>query len=107
MRKSYILRDRKLVEVHKSPRRVVAPEVSPDVEAFVSPVDNSVIGSKSHRREHNKRNDCTDIGNDPTMRKHHEYKSDMSPEYVHEVIQAMEQAPSYEDAMDRIYSGDK
>ena len=33
-------------------------------EPFVSPVDGSVIGSRADRREHNRRNNVIDVGND-------------------------------------------
>lgn len=36
------------------PRRV---EIMPDIEPFVSPVDGTVVSSRSRLREHNKRND--------------------------------------------------
>lgn len=38
-----------------------------DIEPFVSVVDWSVVSSRSERREHNKRNQCIDIGDDPAI----------------------------------------
>lgn len=35
-----------------------------DIAPFVSPVDRSVVGSRTGLREHNKRNDVVQIGND-------------------------------------------
>ena len=37
-------------------------------EPFVSPVDGSVITSREQRRQHNARNGCEDVGNDPAFR---------------------------------------
>jgi hypothetical protein len=47
------------------------PMILSDISPFRSPVDNSVIGGRASLREHNKRNDVVQIGNDritPTER---------------------------------------
>lgn len=36
-------------------------EILPDIEPFVSPVDGSVVGSRSSLREHNKRNNVVNF----------------------------------------------
>jgi hypothetical protein len=38
--------------------------IVPDIAPFKSPVDNSVVGSRKALREHNKRNDVIQVGND-------------------------------------------
>lgn len=38
-----------------------APEIMPDIEAFKSPIDGSVISSRSALRQHNKRHEVTNI----------------------------------------------
>jgi hypothetical protein len=38
--------------------------IIPDITEFKSPVDNTVVGSRSALREHNKRNDVIQVGND-------------------------------------------
>lgn len=43
--------------------------VMSDLDPFVSPVDGSVIGSRSDRRAHNRRNGVIDTGNDTTVLK--------------------------------------
>lgn len=43
---------------------VPAPVITRPFDPFVSPVDNSVISDAAQRREHNRRNDCEDVGND-------------------------------------------
>ena len=53
-----------LVEKHKAVSSVNAPMVMGDINTFVSPVDNSVVSSRSKLREHNKRNDVIDIGDE-------------------------------------------
>ena len=40
----------------------------PPEQAFVSPVDGSLITSRTELREHNARNGVTDVGNDPAYR---------------------------------------
>ena len=37
-------------------------------ESFVSPVDGSVVTRRAQRRQHNARNGCEDVGNDPAFR---------------------------------------
>ena len=37
-------------------------------EPFVSPVDGTLITSREQRRQHNARNQCEDVGNDPAFR---------------------------------------
>ncbi len=41
-----------------------APGIMRDVEPFRSPVDRSIIGSRSELREHNKRNGVFQVGNE-------------------------------------------
>lgn len=66
MRKVYVYRDGKIVERGSgSPTRSV--QVMSDLEPFVSPVDGTVISSRSHRRAHNRRNGVIDTGNDTTV----------------------------------------
>ena len=67
MKTTWVLRDRKLVP--KEGSRRIGLQLIPDIaEAFVSPVDGSVISSRSNLREHNVRNGVADVGNDPAFK---------------------------------------
>ena len=48
----------------KSNRRSKSLQVMADIEEFVSPVDKSVIGSRSGLRNHERRHGIRQIGND-------------------------------------------
>ena len=48
----------------KSNRRGKSLQVMSDIEEFVSPVDKSVIGSRSGLRNHERRHGIRQIGND-------------------------------------------
>jgi len=50
----------------KSKRRSKSLQVMADIEEFVSPVDKSVIGSRSGLRDHERRHGIRQIGNDWT-----------------------------------------
>ena len=65
-KRTYVWRDGKMGEkVPAKPGRYHL--VQPDIAPFRSPVDNSVVGSRKARREHNARNGVVDIGNDRTI----------------------------------------
>jgi hypothetical protein len=65
MKSSYVLDSETLKLVPKeefySRQRVGAPCVHGDIDSFVSPVDGSIIGSRSDLREHNKKHGVTDM----------------------------------------------
>lgn len=44
------------------------PMIMADITPFRSPVDNSVVGGRASLREHNRRNDVVQIGNDKVTR---------------------------------------
>ena len=68
MKTTYVLRDGKLVLKEKRSGGV-GLQLIPDIaEAFRSPVDGSVISSRSNLREHNIRNGVADVGNDPAFK---------------------------------------
>ena len=63
MTTTFVLRGGKLVP--KEGSRRIGLQLMPDIaESFRSPVDGSVISSRSTLREHNRRNGCADVGND-------------------------------------------
>ena len=67
MKTTWVLRGGKLVP--KVRRRRIGLQLMPDIaEAFRSPVDGSVISSRSNLREHNRRNGVADVGNDPAFK---------------------------------------
>lgn len=71
MKRVFVFRDGKIVD-----REIAAPHpfavkrsvyVVSDIEPFVSIVDGSIVGSRTDRREHNRRNGVIDVGNDPAV----------------------------------------
>ena len=66
MKTSFVQIDGKLV-----PKSASGPGggliIIEDIQPFVSPVDNSVVSSRAARREHNRRNQVEDVGNDPAF----------------------------------------
>jgi hypothetical protein len=59
-RMTYVIREGKLVEKHLAEpvfQDSLAPAVLPDIEPFVSPIDKTVIGSRSALRAHCKAHD--------------------------------------------------
>lgn len=66
MKRTYVWRDGKVGE-KVSVKRGRYHLVQPDIQPFFSPVDNSMVGSRKARREHNARNGVVDIGNDRTI----------------------------------------
>lgn len=66
--------------------------VMPDIEPFQSPIDWKWVTSRTERREHNKRHNVIDVGNDPAVLRS---KAPYKPEGVHrDVAQAIEQLRS-------------
>lgn len=67
----YVYRDGKVVPKHEAAPHPLAAKrptnLMSDLEPFVSPVDWTVISSRAERREHNKRHQCIDIGDDPAI----------------------------------------
>jgi hypothetical protein len=47
-------------------KRGKSPYVLSDIEEFVSPVDKTVIGSRSQLREHERKHNIRQVGNDYT-----------------------------------------
>ena len=67
MKTTWVLRGGKLVP--KVRLRGIGLQLIPDLaDSFVSPVDGSVISSRSNLREHNRRNGVADVGNDPAFK---------------------------------------
>ena len=70
MTTTWVLRDGKLIlKEELQGRHRIGLQLIPDIAgAFVSPVDGSVISSRSNLREHNRRNGVADVGNDPAFK---------------------------------------
>jgi hypothetical protein len=79
-RTTYVIRDGKLIEKHLVVPLTLegnAPAILPDIEPFVSPIDKSVIGSRSALRTHCKVHDVVptdDLKGLPTRVTQGEYK---------------------------------
>ena len=68
MRTRYVLRDGKLVEVKAA--KPGAHNIIRDCYSsnpVLSPVDGTLLDSRAKLREHNARNGCVDVGNDPAF----------------------------------------
>ena len=65
MRRTYVYRGGELTE--KVTRRRSGIEIMPDIEPVISPVDGTLLSSRSRVREHNRRNQVIDVGNDPSL----------------------------------------
>lgn len=61
--KTFTFRDRKTGEPMKidHPGAICAPMVMRDIPEYRSPIDGSLITSRSQRREDLKRNDCVEV----------------------------------------------
>ena len=69
MKKTWVLVGTKLVPKDEIRSRRIGLQLMPDIaESFVSPVDGSVISSRSNLREHNRRNGVADVGNDAAFK---------------------------------------
>lgn len=60
---TYVIRDGQLVEKSKAPPKGGLFVMS-DVQPFVSPIDNTLITSRSGVREHERKHNVYQIGND-------------------------------------------
>ena len=58
----------RLVEKSARPPRVDAPLFMPDIKTAVSPIDGTVLSSRSVRDEHNRRHGVVDVGGEPLNR---------------------------------------
>lgn len=71
MRQVYVFRNGEILSKDEAgPHPLEAKRsinVVSDLEPFVSIVDGSIIGSRTDRREHNRRNGVIDVGNDPAV----------------------------------------
>ena len=64
MKKIYIQIDGQLIEKSKHYSEPVAPIIMPDIQPYQSMADGSMITSRSHHREHLKKHNCIEIGNE-------------------------------------------
>ena len=78
----------RMVEI--TPReRIIAHSVIPDV-SYQSMVTGEMIGSRSEHREHLKRHDCVEVGNEKPDFRTPEYKPDRE-QIKHEIRRAKDQ----------------
>ena len=96
MRQVFVYRDGKVVDrAEAGPHpfeRSRAVNVMSDLDPFVSMVDGTVIGSRTDRRAHNRRNGVIDVGDDKTVFKR---KPAYEPKNVGaDIVRAMEECQS-------------
>ncbi len=68
MRTRYVMRDGKLVEVKAAKpgaHNIIRDSYSSN--PVLSPVDGTLLDSRAKLRDHNARNGCVDVGNDPAF----------------------------------------
>lgn len=77
-----------LYEADKYPKfdKNGAPMVIPDIEPYQSMIDGSMITSRSRHKEHLKRHDCFEVGNDSSLWKEKGPLPDVNPEKRKELI---------------------
>jgi hypothetical protein len=64
-RETYVIRDGQLVPKHLAkPLPGKSWNIMSDIEPFVSPIDNQVVGGRRQKREHMKLHGVIDVGND-------------------------------------------
>ena len=89
-RESFVFRDGELI-----PKHLAGPHPSlsmrdhgimPDIQEFRSPVDGSLISSRSHLRHHNRAHGVTQVGNDMGQR-----RPEPMPPVEPDIIRAFEQ----------------
>ena len=74
----------------RGPARSKGLQIVPDIAPHISPVDHSVVGSRSARREHNIRNDVIDVGNDSTLAPGHKIERPAAPGLEEDVRRAFD-----------------
>lgn len=96
MRKRYIQVDGELVEYGE--RGIVnAPMIQPDIAPYRSMIDGSIISSRSEHREHLKKHNCVEVGNEVNHLKAYDNLGDVAPQQRHEIIRAQVDAIRHED----------
>ena len=84
-RETYVLRDGQLVPKHLAkPLPGKSMHVMSDIDPFVSPIDNQVIGGRRQKREHMKFHGVIDVGNDMGTQK----KRDIPPGLKQDIADA-------------------
>lgn len=63
MRTTYVFRDGKVIPKHTAPPKSGVSVIS-DISPFVSPIDSTEITSRSALREHERKHQVRQIGND-------------------------------------------
>ena len=80
-RVTYVLRDGELVEKSKAaplPTQARSLFAMSDIAEFRSPIDGSIISSRSQLRDHQRKHNVIQAGDDPSLyRKPKAYESDM------------------------------
>jgi hypothetical protein len=68
----------------------VAPMVMPDIEPYQSMADGSIIKSRSQHREHLRRHNCVEVGNEALnqMAYYAKIPKDVAPQQRKEIIRA-------------------
>lgn len=72
---------------HKMLRMVCAPMVSPDIGAYKSVVTGEQISSRSAHREHLKRHNLYEVGNEPVKVPEYRGEHNLKPELIQAVKQ--------------------
>lgn len=92
MRRRYRLINGELVEITDQPQSGL--QIVPDIEPYKSMIDGSLITSRAKHKEHLKRHNCFEVGNETAKP---QPIPDVAPQQRHELIRAQVDAVRHED----------
>ena len=90
MRRTWVYIDGVAYEKGEHPIDPKAPLVMPDIDPYISMADGSIIRSRSEHREHLRRHDCFEVGNEAIKQMDYYAKlpKDVAPQQRREIIRA-------------------
>lgn len=89
MRRSWVYIDGIAYEKGEAPA-VSSPQIMPDIPAYKSMADGSIVEGRAAHREHLRRHNCVEVGNEVKAHFGHydRISKDVAPQQRHELIRA-------------------